>query len=87
MLPPRETSPGPAQVQAHARVQAQAGVTLVEVLIASTIAAVLAVALANVFSNVLAVSREATAGRSLDRIIRIQDHRQREDPAELPFPD
>lgn len=53
--------------------------TLVEVLIAATIAAVLAVALTHIFSSVLAVSREATAGRSLDRQAQFAVGRLRQD--------
>ncbi len=53
--------------------------TLVEVLIASAIAALLAVALANVFSNVLAVSRAAVGDRDLDRQAQFAAGRLRQD--------
>jgi prepilin-type N-terminal cleavage/methylation domain-containing protein len=61
------TLPTRAQPLAHVRPEAQAGVTLVELLVASAIAAVLAVALTNIFSSVLAISRTAQAGRAADR--------------------
>ncbi len=73
----------PAAGRGHARpavsARGQAGVTLVELLIASTIAAMLAVAMANIFSSVLEVARTAQAGRTVERQAQMAIGRLRED--------